>query len=97
MTDDDWPWDQTPHTAALTVRAVLEGDPILYVSHDADDEGWQFLDGRPAEIDVGRAIGMAHILELDPSLRTIADLPPGWIAYRESPSADWVREPHPRA
>jgi len=32
----DWPFDQTPGTAALTVRAVLDGAPILHVSHDED-------------------------------------------------------------
>ena len=92
---DDWPFDQTPNTAAITVRAVLEGAPILRVSHDADDEGWQFLDGQPVRDENGRVIGMRTALQLDPSLRSIADLPVGWIAWRSSPSDVWVREPHP--
>ena len=97
MTDDldDWPFDQTPTTAALTVRAVLEGDPILYVSHDADDDGWQFLDGRPVEVAEGRVIAMHEALRLDPGLRSIADLEPGWIARRRSPTEPWTRERHP--
>jgi hypothetical protein len=95
MNDEDWPWDQAPNVAALTVRSILEGDPVLYVSHDADDDGWQFLDGRPPEVADGRLIAMRHVLELDPSLRTIADLPPGWIAWRRSVADPWVREPHP--
>jgi len=93
--DDDWPFDQTPNTAAITVRAVLDGAPILYVSHDADDHGWQFLDGRPVDLAEGRAIAMGTALRLDPRLRSIADLEPGWIARRGSPSEPWVRERHP--
>ena len=97
MNDDlaEWPFDQTPNTAAITVRSILEGAPVLYVSHDADDDGWQFLDGQPADVDEGRVIGMREVLSIDPSLRSIADLPPGWIAWRSSPSDPWVREPHP--
>ena len=44
--DRDWPFDQGPHVAVITVRSVLDGDPILSVTHDEDDDGWQFLDGR---------------------------------------------------
>ncbi len=97
MTDDDaeWPFDQAPNVAALTVRSILEGDPILYVSHDLDDDGWQFLDGRPADTAAGRVIGMHEVLRIDPTLRSIADLPPGWIAWRKGRSDPWVREPHP--
>ena len=60
--DADWPFDQAPNVAALTVRAILEGAPILHVSHDADDEGWQFLDGRPPQLEDGRVIGMRGLL-----------------------------------
>jgi hypothetical protein len=37
--NEPWPWDQAPNVAALTVRSILEGAPILYVFHDADDDG----------------------------------------------------------
>jgi hypothetical protein len=88
----DWPFDQPPNVAAITVRAVLEGAPILLVAHDEDDEGWQFLDGFTLDADDGRVIGMGSALRRDPSLREIADLPPGWTARREAPGKPWVRE-----
>ena len=96
MSDDeaDWPFDQAPNVAAITVRAILDGAPILHVSHDAEDDGWQFLDGQPVRQDDGRVIGMREALRLDPSLRSIADLPVGWVARRNGPSDPWVREPH---
>jgi hypothetical protein len=96
MTDDDphWPFDQSPRTAAITVRAVLEGAPILHVSHDEDDEGWQFLDGEPAELAEARIISMAGAVALDPTLLEIADLPSGWVATRDGSSEPWRRQRH---
>jgi len=88
-----WPFDQPPHAAAITVRAILEGDPILRVAHDEDDHGWQFLDGREVDIANGRVLSMAEALVLDPTLRDVADLPPGWIARREAGNDPWIREP----
>ena len=89
--DEDWPFDQAEGVAAITVRAVLEGAPILHVSHDEDDHGWQFLDGRPVDTDEARVIAMAEAVAIDPSLRDVADLPPGWIAWRAAPGRSWQR------
>jgi len=72
-----WPFDQGPDVAAMTARRVLEGDPVLFVAHDADDHGWQFLDGREPMVEEARVVRMANMLARDPSLRDIADLPPG--------------------
>jgi hypothetical protein len=90
--NEPWPWDQGPNVAAITHRSVLDGAPILFVSHDADDDGWQFLDGvTPNDASEARIVAMAQFLRLDPSLREIADLPPGWIARRERFGAPWTR------
>jgi hypothetical protein len=94
--DPDWPFDQAPNVGAITVRAVLAGDPILYVSHDADDHGWQFLDGREPDTREGRLTCMSDMLALDPSLRAVADLPPGWVAWRDRVGEPWSREINPR-
>ncbi len=95
--NEPWPWDQAPNVAAVTVRAVLEGAPILVVSHDADDDGWQFLDGGDVDTDEARLIAMRRVLHLDPSLREVADLPPGWMARRDRVGDAWSRGPNPRA
>ena len=58
--EQDWPFDQPPDAAAITVRAVLDGAPILLVSHDADDDGWQFLDGNEVDLDKAVLISMAR-------------------------------------
>ncbi|MFO0812516.1 MAG: hypothetical protein U0796_04825 [Gemmatales bacterium] len=89
----DWPFDQAPHVAAITtVRVIDEGYPILSVVHYADDDSWAFLCGTTNETSDGRVILMKTALKMDPSLRWIADLPPGCRATRVSVGAAWVRE-----
>src|SRR5579872_916841 len=41
-----WPFAEAENTATITLkRTVNRTKPILRVSHDIDDGGWQFLDG----------------------------------------------------
>jgi hypothetical protein len=93
---DDWPFDQGPQVACITTRWVLEdGLPILRVTHYSDDHSWAFVCGTPLSVEDGRVIAMKSALRLDPTLRTIADLPPGWTAWRENVGAPWKREEDP--
>ena len=89
--EQDWPFDQPPDAAAITVRAVLDGAPILLVSHDADDDGWQFLDGNEVDVDRAVLISMARVIGLDPSVLEVADLQRGWTAWRSAPGEPWQR------
>ena len=42
-----WFWDQPPNCAVITLRQIIEdGAPVLLVTHDLDDHGWQFLSGQ---------------------------------------------------
>jgi hypothetical protein len=83
-----WPFDQARNVAAISDAAVLEGAPILVVIHYSDDHSWAFLSER-STIDQGKVIGMGTALGLDPSLRSIADLQPGWVARRSRVDAPW--------
>jgi len=88
----DWPFEDPPNTAALTTSDVLEADaPILYVTHDADDGGWQFLPGRTVNPSEARVVGLGEICGQDPSLLELADLPEGWRAWRARGGAEWQR------
>ena len=89
----DWPFDQETNVAALTTRQVLdEGLPILLVTHYDDDDSWAFICGTTEKADDIRIIGMGEALSLDPTLRTIADLPPGWTARRKIVGGSWQKE-----
>ena len=92
MSIDSWPFDQPRNCAVFTTRQVLEGaEPILHVTHDPDDHGWQFL-GREAREEDAKIIALHEAVELDSSILQLADLPPGWHASRDSVEEPWRRE-----
>jgi hypothetical protein len=93
---DRWPFDDPPNFATITTRAIMYGtDWIALVSHDPDDGAWQFLgaSGFP-EVDQAMVVGLDDIVEKDPTVAKIADLPLGWRAWRETPNGPWERAPH---
>lgn len=78
--------------AATTTRQVIkDGLPILDVVHYLDDHSWAFVCGTTDWADDGRVITMGTALKLDPTLRGIADLPPGWAAWRDEVGGVWHR------
>src|SRR4051812_3219048 len=88
----------SPDGLVFTTHAVMdEGLPICEVTHDVDDEAWQFVNGEEDFSDARNAmlVHVEHLLELDPSLALLADLPLGWVAKRQGPDDDWKREPCP--
>lgn len=86
-------FDENPDMGAVTTCNVLSGAPVLMVSHDEDDGGWQFLCGTSSDPADGRIVHLASILAADPTLHELWDLPPGWIAFREVVGGQWTREP----
>lgn len=89
---DDWPFDQPRNCATFTTRAVLDGsEPILFVSHDADDHGWQFIGRSGAVMADARVVTLEEMVCLDPTVLEVADLAPGWQATRDVAGAAWSR------
>lgn len=87
-----WPFDRPAKTPAITTRQVLERKEEIHVAvHYADDGTWAFLCGTTDAKDDGRVITLADAVKLDETLASIADLPPGWKAWRESRTAAWQR------
>jgi hypothetical protein len=91
-----WPFDEPPDLGVLSLRQVFEDDrPILLVSHDEEGD-WQFLDGSDApRVEDGVIVCLAQILERDPTVAELSDLPMGWIAWRSAIAQSWTREPNP--
>lgn len=91
---DGWPFEEDPHVGVFTTRQVMEGLPILLVTHDPDHE-WQFLCGTTnADADLAHA-HLHHLYESDPTIGQLADLPIGWQAWRASLDTPWERSPLP--
>jgi hypothetical protein len=90
--DDYWPFDQGKNVAAITTRQVLrEGYPILRVVHYSDDHSWAFTCGTTSDPNDALVVSMKSIVELDPTVLSIADLLPGWGASREAVGSPWER------
>lgn len=62
------------------------------VVHYVDDHSWAFTCGTTNKSEDLMLMSMRNIVDLDPSLKTISDLPPGWNASRKSIGDKWVRE-----
>jgi len=90
---NDWPFDQLESCAAITNKEiVLDGAPILHVCHDEDDHGWQFIGLEDAIEEQAIAICMADIVRLDPTVKEVAHIPPGWHAWRQTVGGEWTIE-----
>lgn len=87
------PFNEDQALGVITTAAVLGGAPILMVSHDEDDGGWQFLCGTTNDPNDGRIVHLYEIVEMDPTVAEVADMPVGWVAFRDSPNGRWIREP----
>jgi hypothetical protein len=71
---DDWPFDQPRNSAALTRQQVPDGmEPILVVSHDLDDHGWQFIGSSDASLADARVVSLEEMVNLDPAILEVAD------------------------
>lgn len=89
---DDWPFGDSKKVAAITVRQIIkDGQPILYVIHDSEDGGWQFLTGGEVTTEDALVVSLGEIYEFDPSIGELADLPLGWTAERGVVGEPWKR------
>jgi len=87
-----WEFLQPRNLAVITVDRIIAGsNPVLYVSHDEDDGGWQFLDGAVLADAQARVVGLGEMVDSDPTLAELADLPEGFVASRLTKDDDWVR------
>jgi hypothetical protein len=89
---DNWPFEDPTNVAVITTRSIVKDrKPILLVTHDNDDGSWQFLDGGPITVTDGMVLALSEVVEIDPSVKELADLPYGWRAWRENKNSPWKR------
>jgi hypothetical protein len=89
---DDWPFDQPRICAVIALRSIMFGrEPILHITHDADDHGWQFLRINTPDVQDAAVVSLQEVVERDGTLFEIGDLPPGWHAWGASKEGAWQR------
>jgi hypothetical protein len=92
---ETWPFSEAINTATFcTIRVANLGFPILHVSHDEEGD-WQFLDGTTDEPDGCLLLCFGCVFDRDKSLAELADLPVGWMAWRDEVGKPWDRFPRP--
>ena len=92
----NWKFPVPPNTGVFTTKRIVNGEePVLEVHHDAEDESWQFHGAGESSAKTIAHVCFHHIIDKDATIVELADLPAGWRAKREGPSARWVREPEP--
>ena len=89
----DWKFEDPPHTGVYTTKKIIDGEePVLYVSHDSEDGAWQFHGVSESTVESAALTCFHHIVDADPSIKQLIDLPPGSRAWRDKPEDPWMRD-----
>ncbi len=78
--EEDWAFLDPPNTAVITNVRILDGTAwVHYVTHDEDDGAWQFHPASgQATMKEAAVTSLKRIVEIDPRIEELADLPLGW-------------------
>ena len=90
----DFKFYEERNLAVYTTKQAFEGEPILYVYHNADGD-WQFHTSPQPNIEHARLVSLEEITKLDPSINDIHHLQLGCRAWRNSKDDDWQFEDSP--
>lgn len=92
----NWKFSDPPDAIAFLTETVRDGaEQVTYVSHDAEDGAWQFLGDRMMDGGGPVLSCLRHLVDRDPTLEELADLPLGWYAVRDEVGAPWTRWEQP--
>ena len=87
-----WTFSDSLDVAVFTNKRIVGGgDWIQQVSHDSDDGAWQFHPAGGTSENEASVVSLKTIVEIDPSVISLADLPLGWQASRKSMNSEWQR------
>ena len=100
VTTKPWSFDISPDTVVVTTTYVTcEGQPILYVTHEHDEEEgviWQFHCGNgDYSSAVVQLVRLDEIFDIDGTIAELVGLPVGFCAKRSSVKDKWVIEKEP--
>ncbi len=84
-----WPFVDDKALAVITLKRITSGaSPVLYAHHGWDGS-WQFLDGEDCTPEDAALVGLGEMVSLDPTIRELAALPHGFIAFRSDLNSPW--------
>ena len=89
--DKNFKFREERNVAVFTTRQVLEGLPILRVSHETDGD-WLFLCGTTSDLYDFKIVCLEEITKRDITTNELYELNYGWAARREFIGDKWRRE-----
>ncbi len=79
--------------AVITTKKILDNNLIKVVIKDNDGD-WQFLDGGVVTAEDAVLLSLQQVIDLDPSIISILDMPLGYRAVRTKKEEVWIIEKH---
>jgi hypothetical protein len=89
--DNNFKFREERNAAVFTTRQVLEGLPILQVSHETDGD-WLFLCGTTTDLNDFRIACLQEITKRDDTINELYEPKYGWAAWREVVGGKWQKE-----
>ncbi|MGE5458399.1 MAG: DUF2185 domain-containing protein [Methanococcaceae archaeon] len=80
------------NSACIICDHVLNKErPVLYVTYDLEDGGWQFMCGQEDHDESsGKVISLKEVTEIDNSINDLYEMPSGIGAERKSVQEKWI-------
>lgn len=94
---NQWPFDAPPNIATFAHQTVADGEKPVLIFGRYPDGAFCAYTGEEV-VDAEREITcvcLSHIVDIEPAVIELADLPIGWWAVRKSLDSPWVREKIP--
>lgn len=94
---DIWPFSAQPNVVTYAHRTIADREKPILIFGQYPDGAFCAYTGEDV-VDADHEIicvCLSHIVEIEPSVMILADLPVGWWAVRESPDSPWIREQIP--
>jgi hypothetical protein len=88
----DFKFFEPQNVASFTTKQILlEGKPILRVIHDDDEGAWQFFPGENVTIADAMLVSLSSVVNHDPTVNELFNMPTGQYATRAFIGDKWVR------
>lgn len=83
-------FDLDENIMVITTRDIInQKKKVVLVFHDKEDDVWQFLDGEDVREENAALVSISEMVQLDPSICELWDLPLGWGAFRDDETQPW--------
>jgi hypothetical protein len=87
-----WKFSDPPHTGVFTTKRVMsDTDPVTRVFHTVGDGAWEFHGPDESDPEEIAYVCFHHIVDKDPTIAELADLPVGWCAWKDVATGEWRR------